>query len=246
MKTTLRLSLAVALAALIACGVLTANAGPFAGTWPQRGHVAFPNHRADGHQQREHKTVRTIFDTTVPAADPVYDSAGNPAVAGHTPLYSNSSGLCDHLFPLTAPDGHHITLREWQRAKGTALMKCGPKGTHVVLHLSGLIPNGVYTVWVATFQAPGLTPDFANLIGLGALGAPDGSENVVLASPHGTAQLSVFHPPGDFSIFGSTDCLSDEFEVLLWLPLHLDGQTSGPVPGDECALGFQGAFSFKQ
>jgi hypothetical protein len=84
------------------------------------------------------------------------------------------------------------------------------------------------------------------MTGLGALGAPDGSGNVILASPQGTAALSVFHPPGDLSMFGSTDCLSDEFEVVLWLPLHLDGQTYGPVPGDECTLGFQGAFGFKQ
>jgi hypothetical protein len=223
MKTTLKLSLACALAALTALGAFTAQA-----------------------DQPEHKTVRTSFDITVPAADPVYDSAGNPAVAGDTPLYSNSSGLCDHLFPLIAPDGHHITLAEWQQAEGRALMKCGRNGAHVVVQLTGLIPNGVYTVWVATFQAPGLTPDFANMTGLGALGAPDGSGNVILASPQGTAALSVFHPPGDLSMFGSTDCLSDEFEVVLWLPLHLDGQTYGPVPGDECTLGFQGAFGFKQ
>ena len=223
MKTTLRRSLPIALAAITALGVFTAHA-----------------------DQPEHKNVRTTFDTAVPVADPVYDSAGNPAVAGDTPLYSNSSGLCDHLFPLIAPDGHHIALAEWQRAKGSALIKCGQRGTHVVLQLTGLIPNGVYTVWVATFQAPGLTPDFANMIGLGSLGAPDGSENVVLASPRGTAALSVFHPPGDLSIFGSTDCLSDEFEVLLWVPLHLDGQTHGGVPGDECQLAFPGGFSFRQ
>ena len=223
MKTTLRRSFPIALAVLTALGVFSAHAN-----------------------QPQHKTQRTSFDTSVPAADPVYDSAGNPAVAGDTPLYANASGLCGHLFPLVAPDDHHITLAEWQRAKGSALIKCGTRGTHAVLQLTGLIPNGVYTVWVATFQAPGLTPDFANLIGLGALGEPDGSQNVVLASPQGTAALSVVHPPGDFSIFGSTDCLSDEFEVLLWLPLHLDGQTHGSVPGDECQLGFQGAFSFKQ
>ncbi len=221
MKTTRLLS--CALVALTSWGVFTALA-----------------------DQPQHKTERTSFDTSFPAADPVYDSAGNPAVGGDTPLYANASGLCDHLFPLIAPDGHHIELAEWQSAKGNALIKCGQRGTHVVLQLTGLIPNGVYTVWVATFQAPGLTPDFANMIGLGALGEPDGSQNVVLASPHGTATVSVFHPPGDLSIFGSTDCLSDEFEVLLLLPLHLDSQTHGSVPGDECQLGFPGAFSFKQ
>jgi len=147
---------------------------------------------------------------------------------------------------MVATDGHHITLGEWRRAKGHASIKCGRKGTHVTLQLTGLIPNGVYTVWVGTFQAPGLTPDFANLIGLGALGAPDGSQNVIVASPNGTAALSVFHPPGNLSMFGSSECLSEEFEVLLWLPLHLDGQTHGGVPGDECELGFQGGFRFRQ
>ena len=103
MKTTLRRSFPIALVVLEALGVFSAHA-----TQPQ------------------HKTQRTSFDSSVPAADPVYDSAGNPAVAGDTPLYANASGLCGHLFPLVAPDDHHITLAEWQRAKGSALIKCGP------------------------------------------------------------------------------------------------------------------------
>ena len=221
-KTLLRHSFALALAALAVWGVFTAQA-----------------------DKPANKTAHTSFDITTPAADPVYDSAGNPAVAADTPLFSNAAGLCDHLFPLIAPDGHHITLAEWQRANGTALMKCGQRGTHVVLQLTGLVPRGVYTVWVATFQAPGLTPDFANLIGVGALGASDGSQNVVVASADGEAELSVFHPAGDLSFFGSAGCLTDEFEVLLWIPLHIDGQTAGGLPGDECNLGFQGAFRFK-
>lgn len=223
MKTILRLSLSCALVGLTALGAFTANA-----------------------KQPANKTVRSPFITTFPYADPVYDSAGVPAVAESTPLYSNSANLCDHLFPLLAPDDHHITLGEWKRASGSALLKCVQRGSHVVLQLSGLLPNGVYTVWLATFQSPGVTPDFANMTGLGALGAPDGSENVFLASANGTATLSVFHPPGDLSMFGSTGCLSDEFEVALLIPLHLDGQTHGGVPGDECQLGFQGAFSFRQ
>ena len=222
MKPALKHSFALALAALAVWGVFTAQAG-----------------------RPAHKTVQASFDITTPAADPVYDSAGNPATAD-TPLYSNAAGLCDHLFPLIAPDGHHIRLAEWQRVRGTALMKCGQKGTHVALQLTGLVPNGVYTVWVATFQAPGLTPDFANLIGIGALGASDGSQNVIVASADGEAELSVFHPPGALSLFGSSDCLTDEFEVLLWLPLHINGLTYGGEPGSECNLGFQGAFRFKQ
>ncbi len=190
--------------------------------------------------------AHTSFDTTAPAADPVYDSAGNPATAANTPLYSEAAGECDHLFPLIAPDGHHIKLAEWKTASGTAVIKCGQKGTHVVLQLSGLIPHGVYTVWVATFVAPGLTQDFANLVGVGALGAPDGSQNTIIASEDGEGELSVFHPAGELSFFGSAGCLTDEYEVLLWIPLHTDGHTHGGVPGDPCTLGFQGAFRFKQ
>jgi hypothetical protein len=213
-------------------------------------------HAPPGHNKASVLTARaekpvnepahTAFDITPPAADPVYDSAGNPAVAANTPLYSQAAGICDHLFPLIAPDGHHIVLAEWKQAKGEAVIKCGQKGTHVALQLTGLIPHGVYTVWVAVFESPGLTPDFTHMIGVGALGAPDGSQNTIVASEDGEGELSVFHPSGALSYFGSAGCLTDEFEVLLWVPLHLNGQTSGGVPGDECNLGFQGAFRFKQ
>lgn len=222
MTTIFKLSLSCALVSLTALGAFIANAA-----------------------QPERKTIKTTFDTTVPSADPVYDSAGIPAVAPDTLLYSNSAGLCDHLFPLIAPDDHHITLAEWKRPTGHALLQCLNRGSHVVFQLNGLVPNGVYTVWLGIFESPGVTPDFAHMIGLGALGAPDGSENVILASPNGTAALSVFHPTGDLSIFGTVGCLSDEFEVMLFFPLHLDGQTHGGEPGNECELGFQGAFRFR-
>src|SRR5229473_523028 len=52
------------------------------------------------------KSVHDIhFTTEPPTADPVYDVNGNPAVNPDTLLYGNSSGLCDHMYPITAPDG---------------------------------------------------------------------------------------------------------------------------------------------
>jgi hypothetical protein len=113
------------------------------------------------------------------------------------------------------------------------MVKCVQKGTHVVIQLSGLIPNGVYTIWVGVFQAPGLTPDYSNIIALGALGQPDGSQNAFVASAHGEAVISAFQPSGPLSAFDdrdSTGCLLDEFEVLFFVGLHLDGQTHGPTP----------------
>jgi hypothetical protein len=91
-----------------------------------------------------------------------------------------------------------------------------------------------------------LTPDFSALVGLGALGLPDGSQNHFVASADGKAELSALHPAGALSMFGEVSgCLLKEYEVLLWLTLHLDNQTHGPTPGDECELAFPGGFSFK-
>src|SRR6185369_1844157 len=105
-----------------------------------------------------------------------------------------------------------------------ASVKCVKKGTHVVIEASGLVPNGVYSVWLLTFEAPGFTPDFAHLIGEGALGAPDGSDNTFTASDSGEAVISAFQPAGSLSEFGEvTGCLFDEFEFLVALVYHPNG-----------------------
>src|SRR6185503_11846439 len=202
MKTFLKSSLSLAFAALAAWGIHSASA-----------------------EKPAAKPLRAEFINSPPVADPVYDQAGHPAVAGNTLLYGDGSGVCDHRFPITAPDGHQVTLAEWTRANGTAMVKCVQKGTHVVIQLSGLIPNGVYTIWVGVFQAPGLTPDYSNIIALGALGQPDGSQNAFVASAHGEAVISAFQPSGPLSAFDDRDsagCLLDEFEVLFFVGLHLD------------------------
>jgi len=194
----------------------------------------------------------SILITSIPYEDPAYDQDGNlangdPPLSGDTLIYEDNVGLCDHRYPITAPDGHQLTLAEWQAVKGEAHAQCVAGGTLVRVKLKGLVPHGVYTIWVATFTAPGLTLDFSAIIGLGALGQLDGSENHFVASANGTGELSVVHPAGALSEFGAvSDCLLDDYEVALFLGLHLDGQTHGGSPGDECALSFAGSFSFKQ
>src|SRR6266446_7535498 len=66
-----------------------------------------------------------------------------------TKLYSNR--FCDAHVPILAPDRHQVTLGEWLKASGRASAKCINKGTHVVVEMSGLIPNGVYTIWYVSF-----------------------------------------------------------------------------------------------
>ncbi len=136
--------------------------------------------------------------------------------------------------PVLAPDGHQVTFGEFNRVSGYAQVKCINTGTHVVIHLKGLIPNGVYSMWFATFKSPGFDPTFSNVIAAGALGPADGSKNAFTASPAGTASLSIIAPAGPGSEFGSIgNCLSSEYEVVLEAAYHLDGLTHGAHPGDE-------------
>ena len=151
--------------------------------------------------------------------------------------------------PILAPDGHQITLGEYNTASGWAHVKCITSGTHTVFHMTGLIPNGVYTIWVLTFKSPGFPSPgpnkFLNLIGNGALGAPDGSENAFVATEDGTASLSVTMPAERLSLFGSVgNCLGSEFEAHLVAAYHSDGLTHGGSPGNPSTWVVQFGFPF--
>ncbi len=138
----------------------------------------------------------------------------------------------DVLEPVLAPDGHQLTLSEINGVEGRATVRCDDRGTRITMRLSGLIPHGVYTIWLLTFEEPGFTPDFEHLIGEGSLGPPDGRRNEFVASRRGRASLSVRQRAGELSEFGEvTDCLFDEFEFHLVGAYHPDGQTYGPTPG---------------
>jgi hypothetical protein len=188
--------------------------------------------------------------TSPPVTDPVYDQNGNPAEDPESPVFTDTSGMCAARFPILAPNGQPITLRQWRSVKGEAQARCSDGGTHFKLKLKNLVPNGVYTIWLAAFQAPGLTPDFANLIGMSALGLPDGSQNSFVASAKGEAELSVLQLAGPYSdmpgVLGATipACLFDTFEFQLYGAYHPDGQTHGPHPGDACAFTVQFGFDF--
>lgn len=157
----------------------------------------------------------------------VEDANGQPPVGDATLLFDNRGHT-----PVLAPDGHQVTLGEYSMAKGWADIKCINKGTHVVVHAQGLIPNGVYTIWTLVFKSPGFDGTFANLIGNGALGAPDGSENAFTASPDGTASFSIIMPAENLSIFGSVgNCLGSSYEVHLVAAYHSDNMTHGSSPG---------------
>ncbi len=158
----------------------------------------------------------------------VEDGKNRPPEGNATLIYDK-----DGHTPMLAPDGHQVTLGEYNMPSGYAKIKCTNMGTQVVAHMKGLIPNGVYTIWVLTFKMPGFDDTFVNLIGNGALGAPDGSENAFTASPKGMATLTVTMPAGSLSLFGSVgNCFSSEYEVHLVAAYHSDFMTHGNAPGD--------------
>ncbi len=102
-------------------------------------------------------------------------------VSGNTP-----NNLSDLLFeghspahePVLAPpynlapaQRQHLTLNDFDNVAGAGHIERVAGGTRLTLDVSGLIPNGVYSVWSDFYIAPGLTPDFANSIAFGAFGA---------------------------------------------------------------------------
>ena len=159
----------------------------------------------------------------------IEDANMQPAVGDNTLLWDKFGHV-----PILAPDGHQVTLGEFSSTSGYAEVKCVNAGTHVVIHFKDLIPNGVYSIWVATWKSPGFDATLANEIGQGALGAPDGSQNAFTASPAGTASLSVIMPAGSLSQFGTVgNCFSSEYELQLAAAYHLDMQAHGATPGDD-------------
>ena len=152
--------------------------------------------------------------------------------------------------PVLAPDGHQLTLAEFSTVKGNISVACLEEGTRVSLNLTGLIPNGVYTVWNVTFKAPGIdpsVPDF-NQIGQGVIGPADGSDSDFTASAEGTAQISAITSGGPLSMFGNiANCpLLEEVEWHVVGAYHIDGKTYGPDLGPNGTAVEQFGFIFKK
>src|SRR5262249_23008122 len=89
----------------------------------------------------------------------IQDAAGQAPTDPATPLFESRAGNA-----VLAPDGHQVTLGEFNAPAGSASVSCGDAGTHAVLDLQGLIPGGKYSVFNLVFKDPGFDPTFANLI----------------------------------------------------------------------------------
>lgn len=145
-----------------------------------------------------------------------------------------------------AVDGEmgQLTWGQFRGVEGRMKLKCLEKGTHVSMHLSGLVPRALYTVWVVVFDEDdkgrgfiddrNLATATKNIVGWAPLGKNDGSENVFRPSASDEAQLTAIDRPdtwpnGPAAGTGrkSEKCLLDEFEVHFVGGFHLDDETQG-------------------
>lgn len=144
-----------------------------------------------------------------------------------------------------AVDGEmgQLTWGQFRDVEGRITLKCLEKGTHVSMHLSGLVPKALYTAWVVVFADPGFIPDrnldtaLRNMVGFAPLGTDDGSENVFRASASGEGQVTAIENPSTFPEgnegpawkpgAGTKQCLLDHFEVHIVGGYHLDDQNRG-------------------
>ena len=165
-----------------------------------------------------------------------------------TPIYEFRKAM-----PVLAPSAgksksprHQITVGEFRKASGTIAAKCIDGGTRVALSLSGLIPHGVYTVWVAKPDPTDQT--HMKMSGVGAIGKEDGSQNSFTADEDGEAYISAVTPGGELSTMGNiANCwLTGEPMVQIAGVYHIDGKTHGPVIGPDGTYVGQFAFVFAQ
>lgn len=118
----------------------------------------------------------------------------------------------------------------------------GDAKTEVTVNVRGLVPDGLYTVWVCEFEGDGFKKDardpnmaLENIVGCNPLGKNDGSENWFRATGStGTLEVTDMPgaytlPPGDTS--ESPPCLLTTDQTVLVGVLHMDDRTHGPVPG---------------
>src|SRR6266851_9130935 len=144
--------------------------------------------------------------------------------------------------PVLAPDGHQITLGEFRQADGRVIVKCINTGTLSVIHFSGLIPGGTYSVWQFIFANGASMPRTA-AGAVGDNGITGAIQNFFTASAAVEGQISLTSPPGPLSAEGTLNgCWLDNPKVRLELVYHIDGATHGPRPGPMDTWVFQAVF----
>lgn len=163
---------------------------------------------------------------SVQLLEEIVDEDGNTPSAPNEPLYAKNifDAPLGQLNPINAPDGHQITLSEFQQAEGELLVHCKGNSSSIEISLEGMIPNGTYTFWLAYLKNTrkvgeqiDFADDFVNQTNP-PIGPSNGSGNVVLADANGKIETTLTH---------STCILTDEVALVIPVLYHLNGKTFG-------------------
>ena len=129
----------------------------------------------------------------------------------------------DALGPYPKGEAMGMTLGQWLKHQGTGTYTCEEGEGYLELQFTGLVPNGVYTMWHFFMAIPPPVP-FTGTLDL-PLGARDGSESVFVADANGRAKFKhKFKPCLEMSDVWTTAGLAINY--------HSDGKTYGGHPGE--------------
>ncbi|WP_422083501.1 carboxypeptidase-like regulatory domain-containing protein [Ulvibacterium sp.] len=171
---------------------------------------------------------------SVQLLEEIVDKNGNSPTAPNEPLYA--ANIFDQplglLTAIKAPDGHHVTLAEFKKAKGNLRVHCNGDKAFVNVTLEGMIPNGTYTFWLAYLNKTrkvGENIDFMNDFVYRTnppVGASNGTENIAVADANGVINRVLEH---------DSCILTDEVALVIPILYHINGETfgGGHVPDPE-------------
>jgi hypothetical protein len=125
--------------------------------------------------------------------------------------------------PYPKGDEFGMTLGEWLQHSGVGTYTCANGVGRLNTRFTGMVENGVYTMWHAFTAIPATTP-FSGYLDL-PLGARDGSTSVFVADQNGAASFSrTFKPCLQMSDAWTTSLLAVNY--------HSDGRTYAGLPGE--------------
>lgn len=169
-----------------------------------------------------------VFIEREPGSGAVYRvTAGDNDM--NAPLYKTATAVPHNPFDAEAIGPHRkgeafgMTLGEWLKHRGRGTYTCANGEGRLDTQFTGLVRNGVYTMWHAFTAIPATKP-FSGFLDL-PLGARDGSTSVFVADENGEASFShTFKPCLQMSDVWTTSLLAVNY--------HSDGRTYAGLPGD--------------
>ncbi len=164
----------------------------------------------------------------------IVNKDGNTPTSPSEPLYAANifDAPLGLLTAIKAPDGHHVTLSEFQMATGNLNVHCNGNKALINVTLEGMIPEGTYTFWLAYLNKTrkvGEGIDFANDFVFRTnppVGSSDGTENIAVADENGAISI----------VFEHASCiLTDQVALVIPILYHINGKTfgGGHVPDTE-------------